>query len=59
MTMTAWYGKSNEMMGKPFNNLAKAMNFLKKKKVKLKYVEIDGYEKVGRISVATFVRIDV
>ncbi|MBI2183948.1 MAG: hypothetical protein HYU39_03205 [Thaumarchaeota archaeon] len=59
MTMTAWYGESNAKMGRQFDSLARAMNFLKKKKAKLKYVEIDGYEKVGRISVATFVRIDI
>ena len=59
MRMTAWYGKPNEMMGKPFDSLAKATSFLKRKRAKVKYIEINGFEKVGRISVATDVRIDM
>ena len=59
MGMTAWYGRSNEMNGRQFDNLTKATSFLKRKKAKVKYVEINGFEKVGKISVATYVRIDV
>lgn len=57
MTMTAWFGRPNEMEGRQFDNLAKATSFLKRKKAKIKYVEIDGFERIGKISVAAYVRI--
>lgn len=59
MGMTAWYGKPNEMVGKPFDSLTKATSFLKRKRAKVKYVEIDAFEKVRKISVSMFVRIDI
>ncbi len=59
MSMTAWYGESNEMMDKNFDNLEKATRFLKRKRAKIRYVEIDGFEKIGKISVSMHVRIDV
>jgi len=49
----------NEMNGRHFNSLAKATSFLKRKKAKVRYVQIDSFEKIGRISVSTYIRIDV
>jgi hypothetical protein len=51
--------KVNYMVDRPFDDFDKAISYLKRKRAKVKYVEIDGFEKVGKISVATYVRIDM
>jgi len=59
MSMTAWYGEPNAMNGKPFDNLPKAISFLKRKRAKVKYVKVDSFERVGKVSVSTYVRIEL
>ena len=59
MKMTAWYGKTNEMDGRPFDELDKALRFLKKKRARERYVEMHAFEKIGKIGLSATVRIDV
>ncbi len=59
MKIWAYYGESNEMNGKPFDSLNKAIRFLKKKRAKERYVEMHAFEHAGKVGLSATVRIDV